>query len=290
MTAPHSASPSATTGDDEWRVEDLAAEVGITVELLRSYQSKGLLPAPRHEGRVAIYADHHLDRLREILDLKHQGYSLRMIAHLLGTDDVEGDGDGDGRGSGRSGTRGSARPKPSSAVLADTFSDVDEDPLTLREVAEKARVPPSMLRSLEASGLLIPRATDDEAAYSTADVRAVRMLLSLISGGLPIEEFMRAARTQIEANEQLADDARDLFMHYVREPLVSADLDDEVEAEQLVSALALMLQATTTLISYNFQRRVLNGVLAELEKVGATKELEVLRREARQRRLEILPA
>ncbi|HVM10285.1 MAG TPA: MerR family transcriptional regulator [Acidimicrobiales bacterium] len=256
----------------EYRVEELAAEAGVTVELLRSYQSKGLLSAPRHEGRVALYDDTHLSRLREILDLKHQGYSLRMIAHLLGSGDA------------------TPAPRPSSAVLADTFADVDEEPLTLRQVAEQARVPPSMLRSLEASGVLVPRVADDDRQYSTSDVRAVRMLLALISGGLPIEEFMRAARTQIEANEQLAADARDLFLHYVRDPMLDAELDDDTEAEQLVSALALMLQATTTLISYNFQRRVLNGVAAELEKMGATTELEVLKREARRRRLEVLPA
>lgn len=256
----------------EFRVEELAAEAGITVELLRSYQSKGLLPAPRHEGRVALYDANHLSRLREILDLKHQGYSLRMIAHLLGSS-------------------GGPAARTSSAVLADTFGEVDEAPLTLRQVAEQARVPPSMLRSLEASGVLVPRrGADDDLRYSTADVRAVRMLLSLISGGLPIEEFMRAARTQIEASEQVATDARDLFLHYVREPMIASGVDDDEEAEQLVAALALMLQATTTLISYNFQRRVLNGVVAELERRGATRELEMLEREARRRRLEVLPA
>jgi DNA-binding transcriptional MerR regulator len=87
----------------EYRVDELAAEAGVSVEALRSYQSKGLLPAPRHEGRVAWYGDVHLARLRDILDLKHQGYSLRMIAHLL--------------------TDSAAPPvSPSVPVLADTFS------------------------------------------------------------------------------------------------------------------------------------------------------------------------
>ena len=262
----------------ELRVEELAAEVGITVELLRSYQSKGLLPPPRHEGRVAFYGERHARRLREILDLKHQGYSLRMIAHLLGSADEE------------RAAATAVRPLSPTPALADTMADVDEEPLSLRQVAERARVPPSMLRSLEASGVLVPRIDDDDRRYSTADVRAVRMLLSLISGGLPIEEFMRAARTQIEASTQVAVDAQDLFLHYVRDPMIAAGMDDDTEAEQLVAALALMLQATTTLISYNFQRRVINGVAAELEKKGATKELEVLKREARRRRLEILPA
>ena len=253
----------------EYRVEELAAETGITVELLRSYQSKGLLPAPRHEGRVAIYNDVHLGRLREILELKHQGYSLRMIAHLL------------------------EHPAPmgaSAGGVGDTFGEGEDERLTLRQVAERTRVPPSMLRSLEASGVLQPRDLPGDERYTTADVRAVRMLLSLISGGLPIEEFMAVAHTQIEASSHVANGAVDLFMRYVRQPLLDQGLDGDTEAHNLVSALALMMQATTTLIAYNFQRRVLNGVQAELERLGATRELEILRRESKRRRMEVLPA
>src|SRR5687768_6573667 len=144
----------------EYRVEELAEAAGVSVEALRSYQSKGLLPPPRHEGRLAIYGDVHLGRLQEILDLKHQGYSLRMIAHLLSDQGA---------------------PSPSAPVLADTFSagNAEEERLTLRQVADRTRVPPSMLRSLEASGVLQPRNDDAEHPYSTADVKAVRMLLSL---------------------------------------------------------------------------------------------------------------
>ena len=251
-----------------YRVEELAHEAGVSVEALRSYQSKGLLPAPRHEGRVAIYDDSHLERLREILDLKHQGYSLRMISHLL-----------------------EQRIPAGAPVLADTFGEADEEPLTLRQVAERTRVPPSMLRSLEASGVLQPRRWNDERRYTQADVRAVRMLLSLISGGLPIEEFMGVARTQIEASATVAEGAVQLFLQYVREPMVAQQGGPTPEeADQLVAALALMLQATTTLISYNFQRRVLNGVQAALEKIGATTEVEALLREADRRRMEVLPA
>lgn len=257
----------------EYRVDELAGEAGVSVEVLRSYQSKGLLPPPRHEGRVAYYDDRHLSRLREILDLKHQGYSLRMIGHLLGA----------------GGPPGNAGPAGS--VLADTFGDTNDEPLTLREVAERVQVHPGLLRSLEASGVLVPLAgSGEERRYSVADVRAVRMLLALISGGVPIEEFMLVAHPQIETSDAVARGAVDLFLHYVRDPLIEAGVDEDEEAERLVAALALMLQATTTLISYNFQRRILNGVMAELERRGAAKELEVLRREARRRGMEVLPA
>lgn len=255
----------------EYRVEELAAEAGVSVEALRSYQSKGLLPPPRHEGRLAIYGEDHAERLREILDLKLQGYSLRMIAHLLSAPSAA---------------------SPDVPVLGDTFSsaEVEEERLSLRQLADRTRVPPSMLRSLEASGVLQPRNDDDDEPYSTGDVKAVRMLLALISGGLPIDEFMAVARTQIESNEAVAQGAIDLFFRYVREPMLNAALPDEEEAEQLVAALTLMLQATTTLISYNFQRRVLNGISTELARRGATKELEVLRKESKRQGVEVSPA
>lgn len=254
----------------DYRVEELAAHVGVSVEALRSYQSKGLVPPPRHEGRLAIYGETHVERLREILDLKHQGYSLRMISHLLSD----------------------ATQPGSTPVLGDAFSAAasEEERLTLRQVAERTRVPPSMLRSLVASGVLQPRTDDAECPYTTADVKAVRMLLSLISGGLPMEEFMAVARTQIDANASVAEGAVELFFRYVREPLVGSGLPDDDEAALLASSLALMLQATTTLISYNFQRRVLNGVSAELERRGATTELEILQGESRRRGIEVSPA
>ena len=66
-----------------YRVEELAAAAGVTVELLRSYQTKGLIDSPRRDGRVALYDDRHLDRLRTIKELKDKGYSLKAIGGLL---------------------------------------------------------------------------------------------------------------------------------------------------------------------------------------------------------------
>lgn len=250
----------------EYRVEELAAEAGVTVEALRSYQSKGLLPPPRHVGRLAIYEDRHLARLRQILDLKLQGYSLRMITNLL---------------------RQPVEASPPD--LAEAFSDLAEERLTLRQVADRTRVPPSLLRSLEASGVLEGRLDDPERPYTAADVRAVRMLLALISGGLPIEDFMAVAHTQIEAAKQVAQGATDLFFQYVRQP-ERQGLSEEDEARQMVAAVAMMLQATTTLVSYNVQRRVLNGILSELERRGCTRALALLRRQSHAQGVEIVPA
>lgn len=251
----------------EYRVDELADAAGISVELLRSYQSKGLLPQPRHRGRLAMYDDGHLERLRAIRDLKSRGYSLKMIATAL--------------------ERGTVAPPPS--VLTDSVvatEPLEEESLTLKQVAERSGMPPAMLRSLESSGVLRPRHVGDERRYTNADARAMRMLLTLIGTGLPLEEFLRVARVQLETAEEVAAGAAQLFMRYGRAPLLDAGLPEKEEADRIVAAFRLMLHATATLMTYNFQRMVLNAVQAEVEKEGSAAEQEALRRETRRRRFE----
>jgi DNA-binding transcriptional MerR regulator len=251
----------------EYRVQELARQAGITVELLRSYQSKGLLPPPRHEGRVAWYGPRHLERLRLIRDLKGRGYSLRMIERAI--------------------DRGALKAEDPSVAAV----EVPEERLTLAQLAERTRVPPSMLRSLEGSGVLRPRRSGRARWYTEADVRAVRMLLSLLGGGLPMEEFMRVAAVQLETAQEVADGAVELFMKYARGPLLEAGLPHREEAERMVAALRLMMQSATALITYNFQRMVLATAQKVLEQEGSAAERAALKRELERRRVELaIPA
>ncbi|MEY2569005.1 MAG: hypothetical protein QOE35_3534 [Actinomycetota bacterium] len=234
----------------ELRVEALASRAGLSVEVVRSWQSRGLLPPPRHEGRVAWYGQRHLDRLQAIRDLKARGHSLRAIKNLLDQgSDIE----------------------PSSAV-------VEQETLTLVELAERTRVPPSMLRSLEASGILRPQGDHDQPRYTTADVRAVRMLLSLLGGGVPMEEFMEVAKEQISALQHTADGAVEMFLRYIREPLLEAGLPQKEEAERLVAAFRLLMQAVSELLTYNFQRRAIAALHDAIDDRASRSERAALRR------------
>ncbi|MFH8556379.1 MerR family transcriptional regulator [Streptomyces celluloflavus] len=62
---------------------ELAAEAGITVRTLRFYRERKLIAAPRREGRIAWYNEHHLARLRTIAGLLERGHNLGGIAELL---------------------------------------------------------------------------------------------------------------------------------------------------------------------------------------------------------------
>lgn len=234
----------------EYRVEELAGRAGLSVEVVRSWQGRGLLPPPRHEGRVAWYGQRHLDRLNAILDLKARGHSLRAIANLLTEQsDIE--------------------PSP---VL------VEQETLSLVELSERTRVPPAMLRSLEASGLLRHQGGDGEPYYTGADVRAVRMLLALLGGGVPMEEFMDVAKGQMAALEATAEGAVELFLRYIREPLLASGLPQKEEAERMVAAFRLLMQAATELITYNFQRRALAALHAAIDDQATRSERAALRR------------
>jgi DNA-binding transcriptional MerR regulator len=69
----------------DYRIEELAEAAKTTIRNIRAYQERGLLPAPRREGRLAWYGDAHLARLRVIGALLERGYSLGNIAELLTT-------------------------------------------------------------------------------------------------------------------------------------------------------------------------------------------------------------
>ncbi|HEX6400793.1 MAG TPA: MerR family transcriptional regulator, partial [Actinomycetota bacterium] len=66
-----------------YRVEQLAAACDVSVDTVRYYQAKGLLPQPEREGRVAWYRHDHLERIRSIRALKRQGLTLAAIRRVL---------------------------------------------------------------------------------------------------------------------------------------------------------------------------------------------------------------
>lgn len=71
--------------DTEWTIDELAGLAGLPVRTIREYQTLGVVPAPRREGRVGRYGANHLRRLQLIARLRERGYSLAGIGDLLGS-------------------------------------------------------------------------------------------------------------------------------------------------------------------------------------------------------------
>ena len=68
---------------DEYRIDELARLAETTVRNVRVYQDRGLLAPPRRDGRVGIYTDAHLARLRLIARLLKRGYTFATIGEML---------------------------------------------------------------------------------------------------------------------------------------------------------------------------------------------------------------
>ncbi len=243
-----------------YTAEELAAEVGISVQLLRSYQSKGLLPPPRHEARRAWYGDHHRERLLHIRHLKERGFTLRMIAEAL--------------------DEGAEAP----VALVE-----EREVLRLAEVAERSGVPVEMLRAFEASGLLRPHHTADGDRYTDADVRFVRNVLMLLGVGLSLDDLMRIARGPLEASEALARDVIDAWSTLVGSRLRRGRRagraaggrggpDEDERAERVAASIRALAGIVGQLVAYRVERAVLDAARAQLEREGTEAERAALAR------------
>ena len=73
-----------TPGDEgSYVLADIAARSSLPARTIRFYQSVGVLPKPDRRGRVAIYREEHLERLRVIAELRDRGLTLAGIRDLL---------------------------------------------------------------------------------------------------------------------------------------------------------------------------------------------------------------
>src|SRR3981189_1303564 len=148
----------------EYRIEQLARSAGVAVDTIRFYQGKGLLDAPRREGRVTWYGESHLGRLRRIKELQQQGFTLTVIQRFL-TGELE---------------------RSDEALVAAVTRPAAPQTLTLTELAERRCVPEPLLMSLEQAGLLVPVEGGDEPLYPADDLEELGAGLKPIPRGAPL--------------------------------------------------------------------------------------------------------
>ena len=252
----------------ELRVEELAGRADVSVDTIRFYQKRRLLPPPARRGRIAWYGAEHVERLARIKDLQRRGFSLAVIRRIV---------------------TGADEPLAAAVVGAvddETGAEAGaEDFLTLDELAARSGVPEALIESIVREGLLVPRRHEGDARFTTADVDIVAAGLRLLETGLPMPELLTLARRHHDATRDTAEGAVAMFDTYVREPLRSADLSDDERAERLVEAFRVLLPSVTALVGHHFRRVLLEVAQEHLESVGEPAELEAANAEA-SRRLE----
>lgn len=76
-------SPHGAAASGEYRIDDLARLAGTTTRNIRVYRDRGLLPPPLRVGRIALFNDTHLTRLRLITSMLDRGYNIAHVREML---------------------------------------------------------------------------------------------------------------------------------------------------------------------------------------------------------------
>jgi MerR family transcriptional regulator, repressor of the yfmOP operon len=108
------------------RIQEVAADVGLTARSIRYYEEVGLLkPAGRSEGDYRLYDADDLERLRFIKGLRDDaGFSLAEIGQMLGDEAA--------RTSNRERFHSTDDPAERKAALRDGIERIDRQVATLR--------------------------------------------------------------------------------------------------------------------------------------------------------------
>jgi DNA-binding transcriptional MerR regulator len=75
--------PQGVAASGEYRIDDLARLAGTSTRNIRVYRDRGLLHPPLRVGRIALFNDTHLTRLRLITSMLDRGYNIAHVHEML---------------------------------------------------------------------------------------------------------------------------------------------------------------------------------------------------------------
>jgi len=119
--------PHGVEASAEYRIEELARLAGTTTRNIRVYRDRGLLHPPLRVGRIALFNDTHLTRLRLITSLLDRGYNIAHVHEMLSAWE-EGKDVGDMLGLETAIAGSWATEKPERMSVADAKRLVGDDP------------------------------------------------------------------------------------------------------------------------------------------------------------------
>jgi DNA-binding transcriptional MerR regulator len=216
----------------EWTVEQLARDHDLPVSTIRLYQTRGLLPPPRREGRIAFYGPEHRRRLRLIAQLQERGFSLASIRELV-----------DGMDAGQS----------LQAVLglgstAGTWLREESAQLTLAELVEHlpgVEPSPELIQRVSELGLI----TLDSDGTVTVDSPAFLDIGSqLVTMGVPGDTVLDEYEHLRTLTDDIAGRFTDIFRRYYWDAFEAQGLpaDRIVEVTQALEQLGPLAEAVVT--------------------------------------------
>jgi len=238
-------------------IDELARSAGVTTRTIRAYQTDGLLPHPRLEGRVGLYDDGHLARLRYIAHLQSQGFSLAGIRALL---DAWEDGRSlsDVLGFEEALTAPWTEEAPGAidvAQLQRLFPEITDDP-TLGERAV-------------AAGLIV---ADGDGGWRVPSPSLLRVGADLVAAGIPLSAVLDEHLLLTSDLDRVADRFVRLFERHVWEPFVAECMPAERLPEvtsALVRARPTAMKAVQAVLSRAMEAAVAESTVRQMGRLGA---------------------
>lgn len=230
-------------GGLELTVDELARRAGVTVRNVRAYQDKGLIPPPTRRGRVGIYTELHLLRLRLIKRLLERGYNLANIRELLAAFD-QGQGVADFVGI--------------EGALSSPWSTEVPGYVTLDEVMKSfgATSPNALAKAIEL-GMLEPEGD----RFRVPSPRVYHAGEELVRAGIPLEAVLEQAAALREDIEHVAAGFAELVaQHLFDAPYGSRHLPPPGEMPRLAAIITRLRPLAEQVVTAELSRALEQAV------------------------------
>ncbi len=191
-TADPTGKPEGPTA--EIGLEQLAARSGVSARTIRYYQSEGVLPRPRKEGRDARYSAAHVERLELISELQARGLKLEAIKELVGRDRQH---------------RSVSDWLGVDEVLRASWADDETTTMTLAEIHTRlGKHPRRLVGEMVDSGLLT---RNDDGTFVVPSCAMLDLTVQMLDAGVSIDIGTEAATILRRRLSKAADDLVRLF-------------------------------------------------------------------------------
>jgi DNA-binding transcriptional MerR regulator len=216
---------------NELTIEQLAAEVGMSVRNIRNHSTRGLLPAPEVRARVGYYNADHVARLRLIQDLQADGFNLAAIERLL------------------SGSEGGLAGRLLGLRRAVTAPFEPETPevITATELEERfGSVSAKDAERVRRLKLLVPLGDDRFEAPSPALLKAAEEVMAL---GIPLHATLAVVERMSRDCDSISQSFTRLFLKELWDPFEQAGQPEERWDELIAAVGALRPLASEALLA-----------------------------------------
>jgi DNA-binding transcriptional MerR regulator len=225
----------ASTSAYDLTVEQLAAEVGMSVRNIRNHHTRGLLPPPDVRARVGYYSAEHVARLQLILDLQADGFNLAAIERLL------------------SGSHGLAeRLLGLRRAVTTPFEAESPEIITAEELAARfGDADPRDVERVRKLKLLIPLGDGRFEAPSPALLAAAEQVVEL---GIPLHAALVLVEKVSRDCESISRAFTKLFLRELWQPFDEAGQPDQGWDELIAGVSSLRPLASEALLALFKQR------------------------------------